>query len=181
MTQEELARLKKQMVIRLGTTTNDEASVISNMVDGGSAGALPAVSASDNGKVLTVANGAWAAGNASGGGGNIFAFYFENYVDETIYLNGNSIEVVTPVVVGTGIDFTAVSNNPCVLLASENGYYSTCSNYVVITAGVIESDMVEVGDYYIEGGTKVICAVSDGNTTYVIPSANVLKPGTSDK
>ncbi len=29
---------------------------------------LPSVSASDNGKVLTVANGAWAAGTASGGG-----------------------------------------------------------------------------------------------------------------
>lgn len=60
MNSTELASLKKQMVIKLGTTTNDEAEVISNMVDGASAGALPAVTADDNGKVLMVVDGAWA-------------------------------------------------------------------------------------------------------------------------
>ena len=70
--------LKRQMVIKLGTTTNDEATVISNMVDGGSAGALPAVTSTDNGKVLTVANGAWVAGNASGGGGMLITPTIEN-------------------------------------------------------------------------------------------------------
>lgn len=63
MNSTELASLKKQMVIKLGTTTNDEAEVISNMVDGASAGALPAVTADDNGKALMVSSGAWGAGN----------------------------------------------------------------------------------------------------------------------
>ena len=38
MTEAELAQLKKQMVIKLGTTTNDESTIISNMVDNASSG-----------------------------------------------------------------------------------------------------------------------------------------------
>ena len=60
MTEAELAQLKRQMVIKIGTTTNEEAQLISNMVDSASAGALPEVTAADNGKVLTVINGVWA-------------------------------------------------------------------------------------------------------------------------
>lgn len=66
MSNAELNNLKKQMVIKLGTTTNDESAIISNMVDGASAGSLPAVSADDNGKVLKVVDGVWT--KAEGGG-----------------------------------------------------------------------------------------------------------------
>lgn len=62
-------QLKKQMVIKLGTTTNDEAQIINNMVDSANAGALPEVSATDNGQVLTVANGVWAKAQPQGGSG----------------------------------------------------------------------------------------------------------------
>lgn len=106
MNELEKAQLKKQMVIKLGTTTNDEAKVISNMVDGGSAGALPAVSSTDNGKVLTVANGAWAAGNASGGGG-IFVIG-STYEEDTETLSKTWQEIYNalasgqlPVMIGT--------------------------------------------------------------------------------
>lgn len=58
-----LANFKKKLSIELETTTNDEATLISNIVDSASAGSLPAVSADDNGKVLTVSSGDWTAAN----------------------------------------------------------------------------------------------------------------------
>lgn len=69
MNNTELANFKKKLSIELETTTSDEAQLISNIVDSASAGALPAVSADDNGKVLTVSSGAWAAAQPSGSGG----------------------------------------------------------------------------------------------------------------
>ena len=71
MNSAELNSLKKQMVIKLGTTTNDESAVISNMVDGANAGSLPAVSADDNGKVLKVVDGVWTKAEGGGGSTNV--------------------------------------------------------------------------------------------------------------
>lgn len=71
MNNTELANFKKKLSIELETTTSDEAQLISNIVDSASAGALPAVSADDNGKVLTVSSGAWVAAQPSGGGGMV--------------------------------------------------------------------------------------------------------------
>ena len=67
--------LKKQMVIKLGTTTNDEAQIISNMVDSANAGALPEVSATDNGQVLTVAEGAWSKAQPQVGRESLYLYY----------------------------------------------------------------------------------------------------------
>lgn len=78
MNEQILANFKKKLSIELETTTNEEAQLISNIVDSASAGSLPAISAADNGKVLTVANGAWVAGNASGGGGMLITQTIEN-------------------------------------------------------------------------------------------------------
>ena len=49
-------------------------------------GGLPTVSASDNGKVLTVVSGAWAAAEAGGGGGNVIVFYVQSLTaNNTLY------------------------------------------------------------------------------------------------
>lgn len=47
---------------------------------------LPSVSASDNGKVLTVVNGAWSPAEAGGGGGDVIVFYVQSLsANNTLY------------------------------------------------------------------------------------------------
>lgn len=60
--------------------------IAESLSEGGSAGALPAVTSADNGKVLTVANGAWVAGNASGGGGDVVNVYWDTDDTQSVHL-----------------------------------------------------------------------------------------------
>lgn len=47
---------------------------------------IPSVSSSDNGKVLTVVNGAWTAAEAGGGGGDVIVFYVQSLTaNNTLY------------------------------------------------------------------------------------------------
>lgn len=47
---------------------------------------LPNVFSADNGKVLTVVNGAWAAAEAGGGGGDVIVFYVQSLTaNNTLY------------------------------------------------------------------------------------------------
>lgn len=46
----------------------------------------PTVTSSDNGKVLTVVNGAWAAAESGGGGGDVIVFYVQSLsANNTLY------------------------------------------------------------------------------------------------
>lgn len=93
MNNTELANFKKKLSIELETTTSDEAQLISNIVDSASAGALPAVSADDNGKVLTVSSGAWAAAQPSGGGGIMIVTGTYDESTDTTTLNNTWQEI----------------------------------------------------------------------------------------
>lgn len=59
---------------------------------------LPSVSASDNGKVLRVVNGAWAAAEAGGGGGDVIMFYVQS-------LSSNNTLYVDPALTVTAMEF----------------------------------------------------------------------------
>lgn len=49
---------------------------------------LPTVFSSDNGKVLTVVNGAWSPAEAGGGGGNVIVFYVQSLTgNNTLYVD----------------------------------------------------------------------------------------------
>lgn len=129
--------LKRQMVIKLGTTTNDEATVISNMVDGGSAGALPAVTSTDNGKVLTVANGAWVAGNASGGGGDVVNVYWDTADGESVHLPYKDVDCTEGY---TGLDefWNAVFQHNVIVYECADG--SVLNQYSPLLVGGTEYD-----------------------------------------
>lgn len=59
---------------------------------------LPSVSASDNGKVLTVVSGAWSPAEAGGGGGNVIVFYVQS-------LTGNNTLYVDSALTTTAMEF----------------------------------------------------------------------------
>lgn len=52
-------------------TVVDIKTIVENGGGGGGGGGLPEVDSTDNGKVLTVIDGAWAAGSGGGGGGGL--------------------------------------------------------------------------------------------------------------
>lgn len=84
----ELLSIRKQNELLSGTnikTINSTSLLGSGNI---SIAGLPTVSASDNGKVLTVVSGAWAAAEAGGGGGNVIVFYVQSLTgNNTLYVD----------------------------------------------------------------------------------------------
>ena len=129
MSEQSVNAFKQQIAVQLSATTEEQAEIINNMVDGGAAGALPAVSSTDNGKVLTVANGAWVAGAASGGGEALII---------TIDTSGDQPKFNTK----AGVVWEAISNGANVYV-DMNGLLCP-----ILTAGYWEDDGYEFDMVY---------------------------------
>lgn len=65
-----LAKMAGDENVTIPKPTNAYMKYMDDIEDGGGGSALPAVTAADNGKVLTVVEGAWDKADAAGGGGN---------------------------------------------------------------------------------------------------------------
>lgn len=116
---------------------------------------LPTVFSSDNGKVLTVVNGAWAAAEAGGGGGNVIVFYVQS-------LTGNNTLYVDSALTTTAIEYyeydlnaawSAVSTATAIKLMS--GYGTHDEHIVLVTEVEYDKPEDTIDLSYNEGnGTR---------------------------
>lgn len=150
-----LNELKKQMVIKLGITTNEDAQAISGMVD-----------------------------NAGGGGGSMLITpeYFDG--DVLINIEGSSANYYTVATMDNMADFARAidAGTPLQPVFAEDvgesgkSYFFAQSVQTTVTEQISTRDLPTTGDYYyLEAGVKLYKIEDD----YFIPSFDLIKEGHS--
>lgn len=160
MNNTELANFKKKLSIELETTTNDEAQLISNIVDSAAGG---------------------------GGGGAGVAGYILHPVEVElspikakmqgeglVTINGYTSEGLTD----TSI-FASDTNAYVLMIYSETEEMNIyVDGYFAIESGDIDPTTIPSDEYYLEGGVTVLLAFNGEQMYSIIPSADVIHPGT---
>ena len=133
--------------------------ILENGGGGGGAG-LPSVDGSDNGKVLTVVSGSWAAANPSGGGALLVSMTWVD--DSTATLDKNFSEIKSALLGGRLVS---------ILDSNDEGSYTTC--YISFATGYEETpneDYVIVVDAFDADTMKFHATTSTGVLTVTIES-----------